>query len=439
MSRKRITVFGAGRVAAPALEYLLRSYQVTLVDADVSALATQQERFAGADLVTERSDIGSPAAFAFVAGSACVLSLLPPGMHVAVARECLRERVPFVTTSYASEEMRSLDRSAVEAGIAILNECGLDPGIDHMLAMRSIDSVHQQGGTIRSFVSQCGGIPAEPDVNPLGYKVSWSPAGVISAARQGARYVEDGRIREVPAEEVFATAHRLNLAEMPELEAFYNRDSVEYAATYGVLNETRFFARMTLRYPGWCDTFAALTKLGALRDDVLPADAVTSAILEVPEGENFPRTAVARRLQLPSNDPVLDRLEWLGLFSRERLGNSSMTKSEALVTRMAARLRYDVGEMDRIVLRHEVQADYPNGRSETETALLLLDGAPGGFSAMARTVGVPAAAAASLLAEDRVRVTGVHIPTVAALYQPILDILASEQLVPTITTLPKRF
>lgn len=290
---------------------------------------------------------------------------------------------------------------------------------------------------MQSFNSQCGGVPADPRVNPLGYKVSWSPAGVVAAARNGARYLEHGAIQEISAEEVFSTAARVQLPGLPELEAFYNRDSVAYAETYGVRDEVAQFARMTLRYPGWCETFSALTALGALSDDLLPAGVPAHEILGVAAGTDAPRRAVAERLGAGKAGAVLDRLEWLGLFSRNPV-TAAQGKADALVALMAARMQYNAREMDRIILRHELHAAYGDGRSEVEMALLVLDGAPRGFSAMSRTVGVPAAVAATLLAEGRVGITGVQIPTTPALYEPILQVLASEQLVPSVTKLCKR-
>jgi saccharopine dehydrogenase (NADP+, L-glutamate forming) len=437
----RLTVFGAGRVAGPALEYLLRSHQVILIDSDVNALAAHRARLAGGELITRKSDIGSPGAFDDIRGSACVVSLLPPAMHVAVARECIRERVPLVTTSYVSESMRALHGEAVSCGVALLNECGLDPGVDHMLAMRSIDAVHRENGTVRSLVSQCGGIPADAAVNPLGYKVSWSPAGVIAAARQGARYVDDGVIRELSSAEVFASATRIDVPGVGHLEAFYNRDSVPYADAYGVIDQVKRFARMTLRYPGWCETFAALSQIGALSDDTLPSGAIALDILGISPAEASPRTAAADRLNLdPRSSAVLDRFEWLGLFSHDRIGQGVRTRVEALVARMTSLLHYDMQEMDRVVLRHELEADYRDGSTKSETTLLVVDGTPGGSSAMARCVGVPAAVAATLLAEGHVVAPGVQIPSAPSLYEPILTTLASEQLAPTVTTLqrPKR-
>jgi len=372
-----------------------------------------------------------------LAGAAGAVSLLPPAMHVAVAHACIQERVPLVTTSYASPEMRALHADAIAAGIAVVAECGLDPGIDHMMAMRSIDAVHRRGGTVRTFVSQCGGIPADPQVNLLGYKVSWSPAGVVAAARNGARYLEHGAERTLSAAEVFSAVMEVHLPGVPPLESFYNRDSVTYAETYGIKDEVTGFARMTLRYRGWCKTFAALTMLGALSDEPLTAGAATHEVLGVPSRSPDVRGAVAARLGVSATDGVLDRLEWLGVFGTDPLRNAQ-TKAEVIAMLMATRMQYNSGEMDRVILNHEIHTEFGNGRFEVETATLVLDGTPDGFTAMSRTVGVPAAATAVLLADGRIGLTGVTIPTVPALYEPILQVLASEQLAPTVAVLPKR-
>lgn len=423
-----IVVLGAGRVAAPALDVLTRTREVLLVDADAAALAHYRATFVGRRLSTMRRDISRESIDDLVHGADAVVSLLPAPLHILPARACIAMRVPLVTTSYISEEMRALDSAARAAGVTLLNECGLDPGIDHMLAMRSIDEIHGRGGLVREFESACGGLPARRGANPWEYQLSWAPRGVVTAARATARYLENRAVHELPPDAVFAAPQRVEIPQHGMFEAFYNRDSIVYAELYGVRHEATRFARATLRYEGWCETFAALYTLGVLDDRPLGPGSIAEALLDLREGATIADTAravIALRLGTTDNAPVIDRLIWLGLATSDPVPAECRTTVDLLVSLMEKRLGFGPSDVDRVVLRHRVVAEYGD-HAEEEIALLIVDGIVGGPTAMARTVSVAAATAALLLTGGAIDVSGVITPIERSVYEPLLASLHQE-------------
>lgn len=421
----RILVLGAGLVARPLVQYLLDQpeFQVTVASRTVEkARALIGDRPNGEALAfdierePERLD-------ALVAGADLAVSMLPYIHHLQVAQACLRHRRHLVTTSYIKDEMRALDGAAREAGVLFLNEIGLDPGIDHMSAMRVIDRVHASGGRVVSFRSYCGGLPApEANTNPFGYKFSWSPRGVLLAGRNDARYLEDGQIVEVPNRHLFATRHPVPVEGVGVLEAYPNRDSLPYIQLYGI-PEARTMYRGTLRYPGWCETWQKFVELGLLdlteREDL--AGMTYRQLLAQRIGR--PQTTDLRRdlavhLNLPEDSPILDRFEWLGLLSDDPLP-PQRTILDVLAVRMQEKLQYAPGERDMVVLLHDFVAEYPDRRERIRSWLVDF-GIPHGDTAMARTVGLPAAIATRLILQGVIRLTGVHIPVLPEIYRPVL-------------------
>lgn len=423
---KNVLVLGAGLVARPLVHYLLDQpdLQVTVASRTVGKAealigSRPRGRALAFDIVRDGDALGE-----LVAQSDLAISLLPYIHHVQVAEQCVRHRRHMVTTSYVKEAMQALDSAAKEAGVILLNEIGVDPGIDHMSAMRIIDRVHRSGGRIAHFRSYCGGLPApEANTNPFGYKFSWSPRGVLLAGRNDARYLENGQIVEVPNSRLFATRHTVPVSGVGDLVAYPNRDSLPYRDLYGI-PETRTIYRGTLRYPGWCETWQAFVELGLLdlteRNDLtsLTWRQLIAQLVGKPAAKDV-RGELAARLGLPRDSAVLDRFEWLGLLSDEPLP-AAPTILDALAVPMEAKLRYEPGERDMLVLLHDFIAEYP-GRTEHITSTMVDFGIPHGDTSMARTVSLPAAIATRLILEGQIKLTGVHIPVLPEIYEPVLD------------------
>ncbi len=428
---KRVLILGAGLVTGPMVTYLLeRGYHVTLASRTVS----KAQKLTGShpNAVAVAYDIakdkdGSRLA-ELVAGADLAVSMLPYIHHVTLAKECIKQQKQMVTTSYVSPAMRQLDSAARQAGIIILNEVGLDPGIDHMSAMKVIHGVQNAGGHVAGFMSYCGGLPApEDNDNPLGYKFSWSPRGVLLAARNSAHYIKDGQDITVEGKNLFKHYWPLDVEGLGEFEAYPNRDSVPYRETYGIEDVGTMY-RGTLRNQGWCDTLDAIARLGWLDEtereatglshaafsrSLLPADAPNS-------GDIKADTAAA--LGLDAASTVISSFEWLGLFSDAPVATEEGRTSplDLLTGLMLERMQYAPGERDLIVLVHHFEATYPGGKQEHITSSLIAYGEPGGASAMARTVSLPAAIAVDLILRGDITATGVHVPVTPNLYQPIL-------------------
>lgn len=428
---KRVLCLGAGLVAKPLVEELLARPGVHLTLAALNLERAQK-------LVEGPAEEGRAQALPLdvddaealgrrVAEADAAVSLLPAHLHPVVARRCVEHGVPLVTTSYVSDAMRQLDDEARGRGVLLLNECGLDPGIDHMMAVDVIRRVEREGGRIVSFVSYCGGLPA-PDAadNPLRYKLSWNPRGVLVAARSPVRFLRDGAVVEHPNPYLEEGPARVTIAGVGELEGYPNRDSLPYRELYG-LEHARDLFRGTLRYPGWSETMEALLRLGLLETSAEGGLGPSYCDLldqRLPRGSGPMPKRIARFLELPEDHPVLDRLAWLGLFSQQPLPDEAATPLDALAHLVADKLRFKEGEQDMVVLEHRFVARGADGRERQITSRLVLYGTAGDDSAMARAVGLPAAIACGLILDGRIELTGVRIPVSEAIAGPILEELA---------------
>lgn len=441
----RILVLGAGLVARPLVRYLLEQdgFELTVADQDVvraEALLSARDNGTAVRLQAD-SSVGSDELSDLIERHDVVVSLLPANMHLMVATGCVAHGRHLVTASYVSPGMAQLDQQAREKKILLLNEVGLDPGLDHMSAMRVIRDIQGRGGRLTRFLSYCGGVPApEANDNPWGYKISWSPRGVCMAANSSARYRMDGKLVEVSGAEVFDRPGVVDVDGFPHFEAYPNRDSLAYLELYG-LGELETMYRGTLRYPGWCETMRAALELELFDDQPLtPADggqgltfasymarhAGAGDVVSAAES----RRVVAQRLGLGSDSPVLERLAWLGLFDEvpvPGLGEQVKSSLDIVARAMAERLAYAPGECDAIALTHFFTARFEDaGTVEQVRSTLTMRGQPDGDSAMALTVGLPAAVATRLLASGELDWPGVHIPVVAEIYEPILSELEGQ-------------
>ena len=414
---KRLLVLGAGFVAGPLVRYFLdrTDVAVTLADLDLDRARDLVGTHPRGEAL--RLDLRDEAAMRReISRSDLVVSLVPYTFHPLVARLALAERRPMVTTSYLSEALRALDDEARRAGVLILNEIGLDHGIDHLEAKRIIDEVHGRGGRILEFRSYCGGLPApEARDNPFGYKFSWSQRGVLLAGRNDGRHLRDGRDVVVRAEDLFSRPETVVVEGLGEFEGYPNRDSFPYLDLYGI-PEARTMFRGTLRWPGWCETIKVLGEWGYLDPADRPLAGRTNGQLTAEL-----RKALAEKAGRPVPPAVWSRLEWLGLFEDTQVPVQAGSPLDVLEAFMVRKLSYRPGERDMIVLRHDVRAAYPDGGEERFQSTLVDFGQPGGASAMARTVGFPAAAAVRLILEGRVEAKGVLVPVAAEFYRPILD------------------
>ncbi len=422
---KRVLILGAGLVSRPMVNYLL---QLPDVETNVATRTVKKaEELIGGHprgkaiplLIEDETNLHK-----LVQEADVVVSLLPYIYHLNVARHCLELKKHLITTSYVSEQMRSLHDAAKKAGVLFLNEIGLDPGIDHMSAMAIIERVKDNGGRIISFVSSCGGLPApEANNNPLGYKFSWSPKGVLMAGRNEARFLKNGEEKVIPGNRLFASYWKSQIPGVGELEVYPNRNSLPYIDLYG-LKGIKTMIRATLRNPGWCEFMNAIVNLGLIKDDRVRNDIarLTYArwLREFVPGTGNLRSDAALQLGVPEDHPVIQKLVWLGLFEEKTIPLATGNNVDILAQLMVERMSYQPGERDMIVLHHQFDVEYPGRPGERIDSTLVDFGIPNGDSAMARTVSLPAAIAVRMLLEGRLPLSGVQIPVIKEIYQPIL-------------------
>lgn len=426
---KKVLVLGAGLVTRPHVRYLLDvpDFEVTVASRTVSKAEDlvdghPQGKAIALDVQDETSleDLISQADLA--------VSMLPFIYHPKVAALCVKHGKHMVTTSYVKESMQALDGPAKEAGVILLNEIGVDPGIDHMSAMKVIHEVEHKGGRIASFMSWTGGLPApEANDNPFGYKFSWSPRGVLLASRNPARFQKDGQIVEIPGDDLFDHYWPVHVEGLGELEGYPNRDSMPYKDTYDI-QPSEWMFRGTLRYVGWCATMKKFVELGLLDDEPwaeMPATFAefTAKLLDVSPDTDLTAYLASLWDMPPDAKPIAD-LAWLGLFSDDPLPAGKDTPVDIMTARMKAKLAYSPGERDMLVMQHQFIAEYDDHRDLIKATMIDF-GIPYGDTSMARTVGLPAAIAVRLILQGELGgLTGVHVPTIPEIYEPVLAELA---------------
>jgi len=420
---KKVLVLGAGLVSRPLVRYLLdHGFAITVASRTVSKAEKLLDRHPNGTALPFQ--VGDDAALRrLVSEHDVAVSLLPAAHHVDVARACIEFGKHMATTSYVSPEMKALDAAARGKGLLLLNEMGVDPGIDHMSAMEVIHRERERGGTLVGFSSWCGGLPApEANDNPFGYKCSWTPKGVLLAARNSARYLRGGKIVEIPAERLFSDPARVEIPGVGTFEGYPNRDSVAYVATYGFGPEVKEMFRGTLRNLGHCALYTQLIRLGFLENETPRTFAgMTYAALFDEIFGGPAREKIAAKLGASEAAAPLAAVDHLGLLANTPIEIAKGTILDLFADRMAKVLAYRPGERDMIVMRHDLTFAFDGGkRRERITAILVDYGIPHGESSMSRTVSLPAAIGVRMLLEGKIDERGVKIPLSPGIYAPVL-------------------
>lgn len=431
---KVILVLGAGRSSSSLIAHLLgqadqEGWEIRVGDLSLEAAQSKVGDHArghafqlAADDVADRN--------ARIAQADLVISMLPAFMHVEVAKVAIEAGVNVITPSYVSPEMKALDGAAREAGVLVLNELGLDPGIDHMSAMQVIDEIRAEGGRMLGFQSYCGGLVApDSDDNPWHYKLSWNPRNVVLAGQGGtATFLDQGRVRVVPPHRTFQTLTSIEVDGRP-YDGYPNRDSLGYRELYG-LAEVETLVRGTLRSAGFSQSWDLLVQLGMVRDDasltwpqgVSWADWTRSFLPAEAEHGRDVREAVQR--VTGATEESLDRLDWLGLFDRA-FGPANPEGSPAQIIEALVTDKWVLRPEDRdmIVMWHRFDYEM-NGVRKARTSSLSLEGKDSVFTAMSDTVGLPMALAVKPLMAGTFGTTGVDVPMSKTYYDPLLKGLA---------------
>jgi saccharopine dehydrogenase (NADP+, L-glutamate forming) len=425
---KTVLILGAGLVAKPMVEYLLGKGFRILIASPMKDRADEMINGNPLGAALDWSMDDQEMLDRLVAENDITVSLLPYKFHVDVAKVCLRHKKNLVTTSYVLPQMMALDEAARAAGVLFLNELGLDPGIDHMTAMKIIDYVHLNGGIVEGFYSFCGALPApEAADNPLKYKFTWSPKGVILASRNSALYNKNGKETYIDAVNLFKDRFDYKFQGIGDLEVYPNRDSISYTEIYGI-PKTKTMYRGTLRYKGWCETLDAMKSINMLDDKSADYEGKSyQEFLAMMAGlglDNL-RKNLAAKLGIAENSTAIESLDFLGFFDNEKLLYQETTPFEITSDRMIDRMMLADNEKDIVLLQHVILASYPDGRKEVIRSSMADSGSPSTNTAIARTVALPAAIATRLLLENKILLNGVYRPVVPQIYIPILNELKS--------------
>jgi saccharopine dehydrogenase (NADP+, L-glutamate forming) len=373
------------------------------------------ENSADLDAEVERSDL--------------VISLIPYTFHATVIKSAIRKKKNVVTTSYVSDAMKELEPEVKKAGITVLNEIGLDPGIDHLYAVKAIEDIHREGGKVKSFLSYCGGLPApEASGNALGYKFSWSSRGVLLALRNAAKFYQDGKVVEIAGPDLMASAKPYFIMPGFAFVAYPNRDSTPYRERYNI-PEAQTVIRGTLRYQGFPEFVKVLVDIGFLSDQErdflkkpIPWAEATQKILGASSSKGDDLAwAIQSKTKFADNaemERVLSGMEELGMFSSDAItprGNALDT----LCATLEQKMQYEPGERDMVMLQHKFQVEI-DGHNEVRTSTLVDYGDVNGYSAMARLVGVPCGVACLMVLSGKIALKGVLAPVNWELAEPLL-------------------
>jgi saccharopine dehydrogenase-like NADP-dependent oxidoreductase len=429
---KHVLILGAGRVARPCVQYLQKLDWVRLTV--VESVQANLDRVTGPHPRTTTLNQALPQDLAgFIAGHKpdLVINLLPADCIGLVAPACLKAGVNLVHPVYAGDSVQAMAPQLKAAGLTWMFELGVDPGIDHMSAAKTINEIHAAGGKVESFRSICGAIPsAEGNTNPWGYKLSWAPESLIGASRRTAKFMADGQVVEWPDGATYEHAFLEEVEGLGWYEVYANADSLPYLKTYKIPEATSIF-RATFRYVGWSETIVAMNALGLFSQEPEDLKGLTfRAFMARRCGAAAPAAAEAAlcaKLGLQPASAIFLRLKWLGFFEDRPLPASCGCSRDVVRLLFGERLYYRPGERDLVVLKDEVVAFYPaTGKRRRHTSTLIDFGIPNGDSSIARTTGLPPAIVARLFLEGRIPSTGLVMPTLPEVYEPCLKELERE-------------
>ncbi|KAJ5440991.1 hypothetical protein N7491_003397 [Penicillium cf. griseofulvum] len=420
-------LLGSGFVTKPTVEVLSKAdVEVTVACRTLESAQALASGFKNAKAIS--LDVNDDAALDAALNQAdIVISLIPYTFHATVIKSAIRTKTNVVTTSYVSPAMMELDEQCREAGITVMNEIGLDPGLDHLYAVKTIHEVHAAGGKVTGFVSFCGGLPApECSNNPLGYKFSWSSRGVLLALRNAAKIYQDGKVVSIDGPDLMATAKPFFIYPGFAFVGYPNRDSTPFRERYGI-PEAQTVIRGTLRYQGFPEMIKVLVDIGFLNDapnsvfdKATSWKEATKAVLgATSSSEKDLQWAIASKTKFPNNeerDRLLSGLRWIGLFSDEQ----TIPRGNALDTLCATleqKMQYGPDERDLVMLQHKFEIENKDGSKETRTSTL---------SAMARTVGIPCGVAVKQVLDGTISKTGVLAPVTWDICEPLIKTLKED-------------
>ena len=426
---KNILVIGAGRSAVTLIKYLLdnssdNNWQVTVADFSVElaeeAVGNHKDGKAIFFNVTDEKQRESE-----IKNADIVISMLPASLHITVAKDCVRLSKNLVTASYVSKEIAALDEKAKAAGVLLLNEIGLDPGIDHMSAMQVIDDIKESGGELTSFKSFCGGlVHPDYDNNPWNYKFTWNPRNVVLAGQGTAQYIEKGAYKYIPYTKLFERTENMEVLDAGVFEGYANRDSLSYRKSYGLDNIPTLF-RGTLRRKGYSEAWNIFVQLGMTDDSykLENSEALTNREyinMFLPfDNALTVEEKLCKQFNLTIDSIIYKKIDWLGVFSEDKVGMKNASPAQILQAICEQKWTLGAGDKDMIVMQHQFEYVQDGTQKKLNSSLLVFGDDPR-YTSMAKTVGLPVAIATKLILSGAIKSIGVKIPTTSDIYVPVL-------------------
>lgn len=430
MSSKTVLILGAGRSSGAAIDYLIENsknkWQVWVADMD-EELALTKTRGRENSKVFHLTG-GKEERDNLIAQADVVISMLPPSLHIEVAKSCLMHKAHLVTASYVDETMKSLSQNFTDAGLLFLGEMGVDPGIDHMSAMAKIDKIKEEGGILESFRSYTGGlIDDTSDDNPWHYKVTWNPMNVVKAGQGVAQYLLNGKPAFVPYQRIFKDAETIDVLGKGIYEGYPNRNSLDYIRLYGI-EGIQTLLRGTLRYTGYCAAWDALIRLGYTEAATVLDFSKISTYAELTDslltGDiNGLENKVVDYLKIKNDPDIIEKLTWLGLFSNEPLHRQSGTLADTLYDLILDKWQMSEEDKDLVIMQHEFVYTLENQKRKAFSTMVQR-GKNKSETAMSKLVGLPLAIITKRILSGEYNATGVKIPIEKEIYLPVLHELA---------------
>lgn len=427
---KKIVIFGAGRSSTSLIEYLLsiaeeQNLLITLLDynEELAKSKINNHKFGEAHFI----DANNPnERLKFIKESQLVISMLPAHMHLGIVKDAIHEKVHVITPSYVTEEIRSLNADAQNNDVLILNEMGLDPGIDHMSAKKIIDEIEDNGGKLTGFESFTGGLVApESDDNPWNYKFTWNPRNVVLAGQGGAaKFIQEGKYKYIPYNKLFRRTEIIEIEGFGKFEGYANRDSLRYRSVYG-LNEIPTMYRGTLRKIGFCRAWNVFVQLGLTDDsyviegseNMTNRDFINSFLAYNPH--DSVELKLRHYLGIEQDDYIWEKLVWLGLFEDKKIGLKNATPAQILQKILQNKWSLREEDKDMIVMWHKFNFSQKGVDKEIRSHMVYI-GKDNKFTAMSDTVGLPLGIAAKLLLSGKIKNRGVKLPIEREIYLPVL-------------------
>lgn len=428
---RKILIIGAGRSTSSMVQYLLfnaekENWFVTIADqskelAIKSANNHENAKAIAFDVNNDEERVR------LIDESDIVISMLPAHMHISVAKDCVRLKKHMVTASYISKEMKALNEQAKQAGVILMNEIGVDPGIDHLSAMRLIDKIKEEGGRLEAFETFTGGLIApESDNNPWNYKFTWNPRNVVMAGQGTVKFIQNNKYKYIPYHQLFRRTEIIDVEEYGKLEGYANRDSLQYREIYGLENILTMY-RGTLRKLGFCRAWDVFVQLGATDDSYAMEDSehmtnreFINSFLAYNETDSV-ELKFKHYLNIRQDDvDLFDKFVWLGIFDQIKIGLKQATPAQILQHILEQKLSLDEGDKDMIVMWHRFLFE-KNGQYKEIHSSMVVIGDDQTYTAMAKTVGLPVAIATKMILNKVIVTPGVHIPILKEIYNPILN------------------